>query len=141
MARFLEPFFLFLKFTCFVIISRSSVKGFRTKVKISTQNHQRAHKLKYGTSTSHESKASQLAQNDPPLFPLHKKIRHYSHFTKRFAVIAQGCRVEATSMLCTAGVNLSLGHLDFKKGILVLLVSLQCYFYNKTGFARLGRIF
>ena len=75
-----------------MIISRSLVKGFLTKVKISTQNHQSAHKFKYEASTSYESKASQLAQKDPPLFPLHKKIRHYSHFTKRFAVIAQGCR-------------------------------------------------
>ena len=75
-----------------MIVSHCLVKGFLTKVKISTQNHQIAHKFKYETSTSHESKASQLAQKDPPLFPLHKKIRHYSHFTKRFTVIAQGCR-------------------------------------------------
>jgi len=87
-----RAFFLSLNFTCFMIISRSLVKGFLTKVKIGTQNHQSAHKFKYGTSTTHESKASQLAQKDPPLLPLHKKIRHYSHFTKRFAVIAQGCR-------------------------------------------------
>ena len=85
-------FFLSLKFTYFMIISRSLVKGFLTKVKISTQNHQSAQKFKYEASTSHESKASQLTQKDPPLFPLHKKIRHYSHFTKRFAIIAQGCR-------------------------------------------------
>jgi len=64
-----------------MVISRSLVKGFLTKVKIGTQYHQSAHKFKYGTSTAHESKASQLAQKDPPLF-----------FTKRFAVIAQGCR-------------------------------------------------
>jgi len=75
-----------------MIISRSLVKVFLTKVKIGTQNHRSAHQFKYGTSTSHESKASQLAQKDPPLLALHKKIRHYSHFTKRFAVIAQGCR-------------------------------------------------
>jgi len=72
-------------------ISRSFIKGFLTKVKICTQNHQSAHKFKYETSTSHESKASQLAQKDTPLFPQHKKIRYYSHFTKRFAVFAQGC--------------------------------------------------
>jgi len=56
-----RAFFLSLKFACFMIISRSLVKGFLTMVKISTQNHQNAHKFKYETSTSHESKASQLA--------------------------------------------------------------------------------
>jgi len=55
-----------------MIILRSLLKDFLTKIKITTQNHQSAHKLKYETFTSHESKASQLA----------KKIRRYSHCTK-----------------------------------------------------------
>jgi len=81
-----------------MIISRSFVKGFLTKVKTGTQNHQSAHKFKYETATRHESKASQLALKDPPLFPLHETIRHYSHFTERFAVIAQGCRKDVLFM-------------------------------------------
>jgi len=71
-----RAFFLFLE-TCFIIILRSLVKDFLTEVKIiTTQNHQSAHKFKYGTSTSHESSESQLAQKDP-IFPLRKKIRRY----------------------------------------------------------------
>jgi len=84
--------FLSLKFTCFIIILRSLVKDFHTEVKIKPLNHQLAHEFKYGTSTCHESKASQLAQKDLPLFPLHKNVRHYFHFTKRFAVIKRGYR-------------------------------------------------
>jgi len=69
-----------------MIPSRSLVNGFLTKVKIDTQNHQSAHKFKYGTSPTPESKASQLAQKDtvtptpqkdPPQFSLHEKIRRY----------------------------------------------------------------
>jgi len=41
------------KFTCFIILR--SVKHFLTEIKITTQNHQSAHKFKYGTSKSHES--------------------------------------------------------------------------------------
>jgi len=47
--------FLFLKFTCFIIILLSVEKDFLTEVKITTQNHQIAHKFKYGTSTTHEN--------------------------------------------------------------------------------------
>jgi len=42
----------------------SLVKDFLTELKITTQNRQSAHKFKYETSTSHERKASPLAQND-----------------------------------------------------------------------------
>jgi len=47
-------FFRSFEFTCFFIILRSLVKDFLTEVKIPTQNHQSAHKFKYGTSTSPE---------------------------------------------------------------------------------------
>jgi len=102
----------------------SLVKGFLTKVEISTQNHQSAYKFKYGTSTSHGSKASKRAQKDPPLFPLHRKIRHYSHFTKRFAVIAQGCRVIKGVLLFFASAQIKCLHHEIKRlrGIVSLVV-------------------
>jgi len=58
--------FFSLKFTCFMIISRSLVKGFLTKVKISTQTHQSEQKFKYETPKSPKRKASQLTKKDPP---------------------------------------------------------------------------
>jgi len=70
-------FFRSVKFTCVIIIFPSLVKDFLSDVKITTQNHQSDHKFKYAPSTSHARLASQLAQKDPPLFPLHKKIRRH----------------------------------------------------------------
>jgi len=80
--------FLSLKITCFIAIMRYLVKDFITKVNITTRNHQSAYQFKYETLTSHKSKASQLAQKVPPIFPLHKKIRLCFHCTIRFANIS-----------------------------------------------------
>jgi len=61
-----------------MIIMRSLVKDFLTKVKIETQNHQSAYKFKYETFTNHKNKASELVQ----------KIRRYSHGVKRLTTIS-----------------------------------------------------